>query len=47
MHAWCNHRIAFGETQAVAPIVSYLKLPDLDVHRSTACALHQLSKELY
>ncbi len=29
----------------MAPLVSYLKSPDLDVHRSTACALHQLSKD--
>ncbi len=42
---WRNNRIAFGEAQAVAPLVSYLKSPDLDVHRSTACALHQLSKD--
>ena len=42
---WRNNRIAFGEAEAVAPLVSYLKSPDLDVHRSTACALHQLSKD--
>ncbi|XP_064389166.1 outer dynein arm-docking complex subunit 2-like [Halichondria panicea] len=42
---WRNNRVAFGEAEAVAPLVSYLKSPDLDVHRSTACALHQLSKD--
>ena len=29
----------------MAPLVSYLNSPSLDVHRSTACALHQLSKD--
>ena len=42
---WRNNREAFGEANAVAPLVSYLKSPSLDVHRSTACALHQLSKD--
>lgn len=42
---WRNNRVAFGEAKAVAPLVSYLNSPSLDVHRSTACALHQLSKD--
>lgn len=42
---WRNNRIAFGQASAVAPLVSYLKSPDPQVHRSTACALHQLSKD--
>ena len=42
---WRNNRVAFGEASAVAPLVSYLQSPDLEVHRATACALHQLSKD--
>lgn len=41
---WGNNRQAFGENQAVAPLVKYLKSSDPNVHRSTARALHQLSK---
>ncbi|CAF1373974.1 unnamed protein product [Adineta steineri] len=41
---WGNNRQAFGEHQAVAPLVKYLKSPDPNVHRATAKALHQLSK---
>ena len=41
---WGNNRQAFGENQAVAPLVKYLKSSDPNVHRSTAKALHQLSK---
>ncbi|CAF1068177.1 unnamed protein product [Rotaria magnacalcarata] len=41
---WGNNRQAFGDHQAVAPLVKYLKSSDLNVHRSTAKALHQLSK---
>ncbi len=37
--------MAFGKEKAVAPLVSYLRSKDLFVHRSTARALHQLSKE--
>ena len=42
---WRNNRVAFGETKAVAPLVSYLQSPDPLVHRATACALTQLSKD--
>ena len=42
---WRNNRVAFGEASAVAPLVSYLKSKNPDVHRSTACALYQLSKD--
>ena len=41
---WRNNRVGFGEANAVAPLVSYLSSSDPDVHRSTAQALHQLSK---
>ena len=42
---WRNNRVAFGQAMAVAPLVSYLQSTDPQVHRSTACALHQLSKD--
>ena len=42
---WRNNRVAFGEAVAVAPLVSYLLSSEAGVHRSTACALHQLSKD--
>ena len=42
---WRNNREAFGREGAVAPLVRYLKSPDVNVHRSTARALHQLSKD--
>lgn len=42
---WGNNRIAFGAAGAVAPLVNYLRSPDLEVHRSTARALHQLSMD--
>ncbi|CAG5117257.1 unnamed protein product, partial [Candidula unifasciata] len=41
---WGNNRIAFGKERAVAPLVRYLKSKDENVHRSTARALFQLSK---
>ncbi|CAF1099355.1 unnamed protein product [Adineta steineri] len=41
---WGNNRQAFGDNQAVAPLVKYLKSTDPNVHQSTAKALHQLSK---
>ena len=37
--------MAFGQEGAVAPLVKYLKSSDAAVHRSTARALHQLSKD--
>ena len=42
---WRNNRVAFGEAEAVAPLVSYLQSTDPKVHRATAQALHQLSKD--
>lgn len=42
---WRNNRVAFGEASAVAPLVTYLQSSNLAVHRSTARALHQLSKD--
>lgn len=41
---WGNNRVAFGREGAVAPLVRYLKSSDESVHRSTARALFQLSK---
>lgn len=41
---WGNNRIVFGKEGAVAPLVSYLKVKDPKVHRSTARALHELSR---
>lgn len=41
---WGNNRTAFGREGAVAPLVKYLKSQDENVHRSTARALYQLSK---
>lgn len=37
--------MTFGKEDAVAPLVYYLRSSDLDVHRSTAQALYQLSKD--
>jgi hypothetical protein len=37
--------VAFGKAGAVAPLVRYLKSPKLDVHRATARALYQLSRD--
>ncbi|XP_028392916.1 armadillo repeat-containing protein 4-like [Dendronephthya gigantea] len=42
---WGNNRVAFGRAEAVAPLVRYLKSPKLDVHRATARALYQLSRD--
>lgn len=41
--AWRNNRIGFGQNFAVAPLVKYLHSTDESVHRTTACALNQLS----
>ena len=41
-----TNRALFGKAGAVAPLVSYLTSSDLEVHRTTAAALHQLSKVL-
>ena len=42
---WGNNRVSFGQENAVAPLVKYLRSKDKEVHRSTARALHQLSKD--
>ena len=42
---WGSNRVAFGQEDAVQPLVKYLKSQDPAVHRSTARALHQLSKD--
>ena len=42
---WGNNRISFGECKAVAPLVQYLKSSDPLVHRATARALYELSKD--
>lgn len=41
---WGRNRELFGKHNAVAPLVRYLKSNNAEVHRSTAKALHQLSK---
>lgn len=41
---WGDNRERFGKEHAVAPLVSYLKSQDAEVHCSTAGALFQLSK---
>ncbi|KAM9308678.1 outer dynein arm-docking complex subunit 2 [Gastrophryne carolinensis] len=43
--SWGNNRVAFGEANAVAPLVRYLKSSDPAVHRATAQALYQLSED--
>jgi len=42
---WGNNRVVFGREDAVRYLVTYFKSDDLDVHRSTSKALHQLSKD--
>uniref|UniRef100_A0A8C5Q5H9 Outer dynein arm docking complex subunit 2 n=1 Tax=Leptobrachium leishanense TaxID=445787 RepID=A0A8C5Q5H9_9ANUR len=42
---WGNNRVAFGDANAVAPLVRYLKSEDPLVHRATAQALYQLSED--
>ena len=42
---WGNNRVAFGQAGAVAPLVHYLKSKSANVHRSTAKALFQLSRD--
>ncbi|KAL5005970.1 hypothetical protein ScPMuIL_017128 [Solemya velum] len=41
---WGSNRVSFGRERAVAPLVKYLKSSNINVHRSTARALFQLSK---
>ena len=43
--SWRNNRIGFGQNNSVAPLVEYLHSTDSSVHQTTACALHQLSKD--
>ena len=43
--SWGNNRVTFGKENAVAPLVYYLRSSDPEVHRSTAQALYQLSKD--
>ncbi|KAF8561051.1 hypothetical protein P879_04693 [Paragonimus westermani] len=42
---WGTNRIDFGRAGAVSPLVRYLHSPDPAVHRSTARALFQLSRD--
>ena len=42
---WGNNRVSFGREGAVAPLVGYLRSQDTEVHRSTAQALYQLSRD--
>ena len=42
---WRSNRVAFGEADAVAPLVKYLCSSDPMVHRATARALCQLSRD--
>lgn len=42
---WGSNRAAFGEAGAVAPLVRYLCSKDPEVHRATAQALFQLSRD--
>jgi len=41
---WGANRVSFGEADAVAPLVKYLRSADEQVHRTTATALWQLSQ---
>jgi len=43
--SWGNNRVSFGLADAVAPLVHYLKSNNADVHRATAKALYQLSRD--
>lgn len=42
---WGSNRVLFGQAGAVPPLVRYLKSPSQDVHRATARALYQLSRD--
>ncbi|CAH8605377.1 unnamed protein product [Dicrocoelium dendriticum] len=42
---WGTNRIDFGRAGAVSPLVNYLRSHDSNVHRSTAKALFQLSRD--
>jgi len=42
---WSNNRVEFGNEGSVKPLVGYLASKDPIVHRSTARALHQLSRD--
>jgi len=43
--AWGDNRVEFGNEGSVEPLVDYLASKDPVVHRSTARALHQLSRD--
>ena len=43
--SYASNRVAFGQANAVAPLVRYLKSKDPLVHRATANALSQLSMD--
>ena len=42
---WGNNLVEFGNEGSVRPLVEYLASQDPVVHRSTARALHQLSRD--
>uniref|UniRef100_A0AAQ4P5H1 Outer dynein arm docking complex subunit 2 n=1 Tax=Gasterosteus aculeatus aculeatus TaxID=481459 RepID=A0AAQ4P5H1_GASAC len=42
---WGSNRASFGDAGAVAPLVHYLKSKDKAVHKTTAMALYQLSRD--
>jgi len=42
---WGSNCVSFGEAGAVAPLVRYLRSNDPLVHRATALALFELSKD--
>ncbi|MBN3276427.1 ARMC4 protein, partial [Polyodon spathula] len=42
---WGSNRVSFGGAGAVAPLVHYLNSQDTSVHRATAQALFQLSRD--
>ena len=42
---WGNNLVEFGNEGSVKPLVEYLASQDPVVHRSTARALHQLSRD--
>eukprot|EP00158_Paraphelidium_tribonemae_P005771 Partr_v1_DN27515_c0_g1_i2_m30116 putative Ubox domain-containing protein len=42
---WGKNRLQFGKSNAVGPLVKFLKSSDVEVHKYTALALQQLSVE--
>lgn len=43
--SWRDNRAVFGDEEAVAPLYKFLLSKQMAVHRATARALHQLSKD--